>query len=142
MNRIRRTKKLILAAMIGATVTISGCGLVYQADVQQGNYVTQKMVDSIELGMTKTQVEFFIGRPLVQDPFRNDRWDYFYSYRERLNSSRIERLLTLKFSGDRLVSIEGDIEGNENLATTPEAPELNKPNIDVDNLAWYEKIFK
>lgn len=142
MNKINHTKKLFLAAMVSATVTISGCGLVYQPDVQQGNYVTQDMLDSIALGMSKTQVEYHIGRPLVQDPFRNDRWDYFYSYRERLNSSRIERLLTLKFANNSLVSIEGDIEGNENLATTPEAPELNKPNIDVDSLAWYEKIFR
>jgi Small protein A (tmRNA-binding) len=81
--------------MLSTVLLLNACAYVYQPDVQQGNYVTEDMLNNVELGMTKLQVEYYLGRPLIQDPFHNDRWDYFYSYRERQNKEREERNLVL-----------------------------------------------
>ncbi|MCE9639672.1 MAG: outer membrane protein assembly factor BamE, partial [Betaproteobacteria bacterium] len=50
----------------------------YKIDIQQGNVVTQEMVDKLKAGQTRSQVRFVLGSPLVADMFHDDRWDYIY----------------------------------------------------------------
>jgi outer membrane protein assembly factor BamE len=80
----------------------------YRVDVQQGNYVTQDMVAKLKPGMSRSQVRFALGTPLVVDPFRNDRWDYVYVMQKR---GRIveQRHIAVIFENDALVRIEGDV---------------------------------
>lgn len=52
--------------------------LLYRIDVQQGNFITQEIVDKLNLGMTKSQVRFVLGSALISDPFHDNRWDYVY----------------------------------------------------------------
>ena len=54
--------------------------LVYRMDIQQGNMVDQEMLDRLKPGMTKKDVKFILGTPLLIDPFHADRWDYVYSF--------------------------------------------------------------
>ena len=63
---------IVLAALL-----VSACGPLspYRADVQQGNVVTQDMIAKLQPGMTRSQVRFALGTPLIVDPFRQDRWD-------------------------------------------------------------------
>jgi outer membrane protein assembly factor BamE len=68
----------ILAPLFIAA-TLSGCGLVYRIDVQQGNYVTQDLVDRLKPGMTKAEVKQILGTPLLIDVFHANRWDYYFS---------------------------------------------------------------
>ena len=76
-------------AVVGATVLIAAatlatsCNLprVYRLTVQQGNVITQEMVDSLKPGMTREQVAFIMGEPVVRNPFDNSRWDYVYTLR-------------------------------------------------------------
>lgn len=80
----------------------------YRIDIQQGNVVTQQMVAKLKAGMTRAQVRFALGSPLVVDPFRTDRWDYVYSYQKQ--GKDIERRhITVIFEEDRLARIEGDV---------------------------------
>ncbi len=87
--------------------TIPGVG-VYKIDVQQGNYVTQDMVSKLKPGMTRSQVRFVLGTPLVVDVFRTDRWDYVYVYRKGGDVTE-HRKLTVFFEGDKLARVEGDV---------------------------------
>lgn len=80
----------------------------YKIDVQQGNYVTQEMLAKLKPGMTRSQVRFALGTPLIVDPFRNDRWDYFYMMHKRGELAE-QRAVTIVFRGDELLRIEGDV---------------------------------
>lgn len=80
---------------------------LYKMDVQQGNYVDQDMVAKLQPGMSRAQVRFVMGTPLVTDIFHADRWDYIYFYRK--GGKVVEqRRLALFFEGDLLRRIEGD----------------------------------
>ncbi|MEM7195865.1 MAG: outer membrane protein assembly factor BamE [Pseudomonadota bacterium] len=91
--------------IIAMSVTISGC-VVYKVDIQQGNEITQDMLNEVELGMTKREITQVLGYPLVTDPFHADRWDYFYSYKSGKSGETEKNGLTLLFEGDTLVEIK------------------------------------
>jgi outer membrane protein assembly factor BamE len=80
----------------------------YKIDVQQGNVVTQEMVSQLKPGMSREQVKFIMGTPLVADLFHPDRWDYVYRY-QMGKGGVVERKLTLYFEKDALARLEGDI---------------------------------
>lgn len=106
---MRRSVPLLLAAAL-----LAGCGVPrllapYRVEIQQGNYVTQEAVSQLHKGMTRDQVRFLLGTPLLADPFHADRWDYIFR-RLRANSRELEeRRLTLFFVDDRLDRVEGDV---------------------------------
>ena len=79
--------------------------MLYRIDVQQGNVITQEMVDKLKPDMTKAQVRFVLGTPLIVDTFRDNRWDYFYILHE--NGELIDKQkLTIFFEDERLTYIE------------------------------------
>jgi outer membrane protein assembly factor BamE len=94
---------------------------VYRMEIQQGNYVTQEMVSKLQAGMTRDQVRFVLGTPLLVDIFHDNRWDYVYR-RQRSGSREIEeRRLSVFFDSDRLVRIEGDVTVGLGTETSPGA---------------------
>lgn len=80
----------------------------YRIDIQQGNVVTQEMVAKLKAGMTRSQVRFVLGSPLVTDMFHSDRWDYIYLMQKQ-GKAEERRRLTVIFDGDKLLTLEGDI---------------------------------
>ena len=80
----------------------------YRIDIQQGNVVTQEMLAKLKAGMTRSQVRFALGSPLVVDAFRTDRWDYVYSM-QRQGKVTEHRRVTVIFDEDKLIRIEGDV---------------------------------
>jgi outer membrane protein assembly factor BamE len=103
------------AACLAAVFTLSACqsvptlGLpVHSIDIQQGNVVTQAMIEKLRPGMTRQQVRFILGTPPLVDPFRVDRWDYVYFY-SRGGKIIEHRRLVLLFDGDILKRIDGDV---------------------------------
>lgn len=84
---------------------------VYRMTVQQGNILTEEMVDALKLGMTRRQVVFVLGTPLLTDFFHADRWDYVYTI-QRAHQPMEQRVLTLHFQDDALVRMDGDIRPN------------------------------
>lgn len=80
----------------------------YRIDIQQGNAVTRQMVAKLKPGMTRAQVRFALGTPLVVDPFHSDRWDYVYYY-DKAGEPREYRYIVVVFKNDRLDRIEGDV---------------------------------
>jgi outer membrane protein assembly factor BamE len=94
----------------------SGCSYVpripgvtpYRMEIQQGNFVSQEMISQLKPGMTKEQVRFILGTPLVTDIFHSDRWDYVY-WREASNGAREQRKLTVLFEKGQLARVDGDV---------------------------------
>ena len=80
---------------------------VYKMDINQGNYLSQDMVDKLKVGMTQAQVRQVLGTPLVASPFRADRWDYVYEY-TRQGRVTEHRTFTVWFADSKLARWEGD----------------------------------
>lgn len=80
----------------------------YKIDIQQGNHVTQEMVEKLKPGMSRAQVRFLLGTPLVVDPFRNDRWDYVYLY-YKAGELTEQRRVSVIFEDDKLKRVDGDV---------------------------------
>jgi outer membrane protein assembly factor BamE len=80
----------------------------YKMPIQQGNLVTSKMMAQLKPGMTKTQVRFVMGTPLISDSFHKDQWDYFYQME---NDGVIieKRRVILIFEKDLLAKVKGDV---------------------------------
>lgn len=95
--------------------------LLYRADVQQGNVVTQEMMDKVQLGMDKRQVRYALGTPVLIDVFHQERWDYVYTFGRGSKPTEIRRS-ALFFENDRLVRIAGDLQPR----TAAERPEPKK----------------
>ena len=121
-----RTRLIIGLSLLLSTVTLSGCsGIgfpgVYLINIDQGNIVEQDMVDQLKPDMTRRQVRFLLGTPIVEDTFNNDRWDYIRVVR-RGNDTLLRRRLTVVFEDDVLVDVEGDYVSENWPEPTPEEP--------------------
>src|SRR6266850_3872080 len=81
----------------------------YKPEIQQGNYVSQEMIAQLKPGMTREQVRFILGTPLITPIFHADRWDYVFT-RRRANSSEVEsRRIAVFFEEGKLKRVEGDV---------------------------------
>jgi outer membrane protein assembly factor BamE len=111
-----------------AALLVSACNLLapYRAEVQQGNVVTQEMIAKLQPGMTRSQVRFALGTPLVVDPFRQDRWDYVYLLMKQ-GEVKERRRVVVVFKGDKLVGLEGDVAPQGMGKPIERAPATDKP---------------
>ena len=92
------------------TFLLSACIKPYQPDIQQGNIINNSDLKEIRYGMSKQEVLFILGTPMVLDPFNEERWDYFYSKRDQRKRQTDTRLITAIFDGDKLVRLQGDVD--------------------------------
>jgi outer membrane protein assembly factor BamE len=130
----------LLFLLVPLLAALGGCGSnfgfpgVYRINVEQGNIVTEDMVAQLKEGMSRRQVRFIMGTPLIEDTFHADRWDYRYLLRNGDETLR-ERHVIVEFDGDSLVSVEGDIKpvwagGTAGLETDEEAAESAENDAD------------
>ncbi|MEC9483353.1 MAG: outer membrane protein assembly factor BamE [Halomonas sp.] len=86
---------------------VGGCSYfsVYKRDLPQGNLVTEDMVSQLDYGMTRDQVQYVMGSPLLPAPFDADQWDYVYRLDEAYGDVE-QRRVTLTFENDRLVDVD------------------------------------
>ena len=116
-SRSRLTLSLSLLLSLTTLGACSNIGFpgVYRINVEQGNIVDQEMVDQLKPQMTRRQVRFVLGTPIIEDTFNADRWDYVHVV--RLGNENLSRSqLTVVFEGDVLVDVEGDLVGAAPLA--------------------------
>ena len=85
-------------------------GCVYQAALSQGNLLDQEDIDQVEVGMTRGQVRFLLGTPMIDDPFHEDRWDYVYFFRIGRDKAVFKRWISVYFDGDNVTEIVKDQE--------------------------------
>jgi outer membrane protein assembly factor BamE len=112
---------------LGLALMLGACSILdqvspYRMEIQQGNMVNQEMVSKLTPGMTKDQVRFILGSPLIVDPFRVDRWDYIFM-RQPENRNEVEkRRVVVFFENDKLSRIEGDVvPAGDSKGATPRA---------------------
>jgi outer membrane protein assembly factor BamE len=103
MRPVPRPAAAICASLL-FVFAASGC--VYRMDVQQGNLLDGEQVDQVEVGMTRSQVRFLLGTPMVIDSFNADRWDYVYSLRRGYSRKVSRQHLVVWFEGDKVARIE------------------------------------
>lgn len=107
-----RKALIVLAAFFCAACSNYSANLPsikpYKMDIQQGNHVTSKMMMQLRPGMTKSQVRFVMGTPLIADTFHADRWDYLY---RMVKDGKIieQRHVILEFENDQLKRVRGDV---------------------------------
>lgn len=113
-------------SVVALALLAASCSYVplspYKIDIQQGNMVTQEMVSKLKPGMTRAQVRFLLGTPLVTDVFHADRWDYVYRY-QKSGKVAEERRVALIFERDVLKRVEGDVVPAAEGKATPATPE-------------------
>ena len=107
------------------TLSMAGCSQfrfpgVFKIDIGQGNIVETKAVEQLRIGMSKRQVKFVLGSPLIQDAFHPNRWDYFYSLKKGKESTKNKHLAVF-FKEDKLIRTEGDFEESNRLTQETES---------------------
>jgi outer membrane protein assembly factor BamE len=136
-----------LVLTLSATLLV-GCGAKlpsikpYKMEIQQGNVVTSKMLLQLRPGMTKSQVRFIMGTPLIVDSFHENRWDYFYQLRQEGKVTEKRRVI-LDFDKDALVSVRGDVvAASDKTAEAPinTAPKSITPPKKEESKSWFDKL--
>lgn len=118
---------LVLSLLVTACSSSLPSIKPYKMPIQQGNLVTSKMMMQLKPGMTKTQVRFVMGTPLISDSFHKDQWDYFYQM-EKDGAIIEKRRVTLMFEKDLLAKVKGDVipaTQNKNEERQEIAPQIN-----------------
>lgn len=105
----------------------------YRIDIRQGNIVTQDMVAQLKPGLTKDQVKFILGSPLVSDMFHSDRWDYVYRFQPGKGAAE-QRRLTVIFVDNKLARLAGDVVSNNGWldGSTPSEPTAREIDIPAE----------
>lgn len=120
-----RAKILTLLVLL----LLAGCSsvpsLLYKIEIQQGNVITQEMVDKLKPGMTQSQVRFALGSPLISDAFHDNRWDYVYRLEQKGRLVE-QRKLTVFFEDGKLVRTAGSFSPSVAFAR-PQSVEPPKP---------------
>jgi len=98
-----KTIKLCLATVGLAAMA---CGCVYRINIQQGNFLDQAAVDQVTNGMTRSQVRYLLGTPMVADSFNKSRWDYIYYLKKGRSRHVDSRRVTVYFDDDKVAKLD------------------------------------
>ncbi len=112
------TQRMPLALALTAALLLAGCESMrtwvppilqpYRPDIQQGNVVTKEMVEQLRPGMSREQVRFLLGTPLLTSVFHQERWDYAYLLKRGKGNDVQQRRLTVWFKDNRLAEFKSD----------------------------------
>lgn len=132
-----RTKLILISVLLSSCSYLHTPVLTpYKMDIRQGNFITPEMRDKLKFGMSRQQVRYVMGTPMISDAFHGNRWDYVYRLEHRSEIVEKQRL-TLLFDGDRLVRIDDGktVQTAPPEALVPVAAEASKPEVKADPAA-------
>jgi outer membrane protein assembly factor BamE len=98
--------KTIRAILVTLAVSLTASACVYRINIQQGNFLDQKDVDQVKDGMTRSQVRYLLGTPMVADSFDKERWDYIYYLKKGRSRHVDSRRVTVYFDGDKVAKLD------------------------------------
>jgi len=98
--------KFIKTALLAGALSLTICGCVYRINIQQGNFLNQSAVDTVKEGMTRSQVRYLLGTPMVADSFNKERWDYIYYLKKGRSRHVDSRRVTVYFDGDKVARLD------------------------------------
>jgi outer membrane protein assembly factor BamE len=102
----------LLPRSFAVTIVALATACVYRIDIQQGNVLEEDAIEQVQVGMTRSQVQFLLGTPMVADSFHRDRWDYAYYFRQGRSREIERRWLIVYFDGDRVVRLDREVSLN------------------------------
>ncbi len=107
---------------VGITLSLSACSafdwLVYKYDIPQGNYMEKQQVEKLRIQMTKEQVEFVLGKPVLRDSFKSDAWYYVYQFKSGRNGQLTRKELVVHFDKQgKLLKVDSDYALSEDFNT-------------------------
>jgi outer membrane protein assembly factor BamE len=130
--RIPLSLPSIFVAIVAA-FALTACSFFapYRIDIRQGNYIDEAMLAQLKPGMTREQVRFVLGTPLVADVFHSDRWDYVSRFKSGRSGKVEQRAISVFFVDDKLSRVEGDTSPPDSDGTTePRAKIIEVPKKD------------
>ena len=98
--------KIIQYLALGCALSLLASGCVYRINIQQGNFLNQGAVDTVKEGMTRSQVRYLLGTPMVADSFDKERWDYIYYLKKGRTRKVDSRRVTVYFEGDKVLRLD------------------------------------
>jgi outer membrane protein assembly factor BamE len=98
--------KILRTGLIAVGIALAGAGCVYRINIQQGNFLKQADVDQVQAGMTRSQVRYLLGTPMVADSFNKERWDYIYYLKKGRTRHVDSRRVTVYFDGDKVARLD------------------------------------
>jgi outer membrane protein assembly factor BamE len=114
-------KRLALSTILLALGALLASGCVYKMNIQQGNYLVPNSVSQLKEGMTRSQVRFLLGTPMVPDAFDESRWDYYYYFESQKIKAPLKRRLTVYFADDKVARYE-----NQGVPTQADLDQLER----------------
>jgi outer membrane protein assembly factor BamE len=98
--------KILHRLTLGAALALLASACVYRINIQQGNYLDQVAVDQVKAGMTRSQVRYLLGTPMVSDSFNKERWDYIYYLKKGRTRHVDSRRVTVFFDGEKVARLD------------------------------------
>jgi outer membrane protein assembly factor BamE len=114
-------KRLALPTILLITGALFASGCVYKMNIQQGNYLVPDSVSQLKEGMTRSQVRFLLGTPMVPVAFDDSRWDYYYFFSSQKFKAPLKRRLTVYFADDKVARYE-----NQGVPTQADLDQLER----------------
>lgn len=103
-SRLPVARPLLCALALALPVLMGGC--IYRINIHQGNYMDAKTLDQLSVGMTRSQVRFLMGTPMVADEFHPNRWDYYYYFRDGKTRHEERRHVLVYFEDEKVARID------------------------------------
>jgi outer membrane protein assembly factor BamE len=122
--------------LVSCSTILNNLPGVYTLEIQQGNIIDQAMIDQLRPNMSKRQVLYIMGSPMLDDVFHKNRWDYVYS-NQPSGEDRVQKQVSLFFENDQIVSIQGDFRpGAIPVIKTSAATTVDVPKRELDKTLW------
>jgi outer membrane protein assembly factor BamE len=139
MTFLRFANTVLLMAVLSGCSSVPRIVNEYKIDVQQGNVLSQEMVSQLKPGLTKDQVRFILGTPVLIDMFHANRWDYVYRLQKGSGDIEMRKFSAFFDTGDKLVRVSGDVsaaQATDSLAETESRTrEIDLGSIAADSVA-------
>lgn len=122
--------------LMSCSVALNHLPYVYKIDVNQGNMIDQAMIDQLRPNMTKRQVLYVMGTPMLADFFHENRWDYIYQIKK--GGEDVEKkAISIFFENDKIKGIQGDLKPSALPVVKPSTEQMvDVPPRDLEKTLW------
>jgi outer membrane protein assembly factor BamE len=136
MRKAILSLSLFSVSLMSCSTVLNNLPYVYTIDVNQGNMIDQSMVDQLRPNMTKRQVLYVMGSPMLVDFFHQNRWDYVYSSKKG-GEDREQKNVSVFFENDQIKSIQGDFRPSATPVAKPSVDKIvDVPKRDLEKTLW------
>lgn len=136
MRKIILSLSLLSLSLMSCSTVLNNLPYVYKIDVNQGNMIDQAMIDQLRPNMTKRQVLYVMGSPMLVDFFHQNRWDYIYSSKKG-GEEREQKTISIFFESDQIKSIQGDLKPSAVPVLKPSTDKIfDVPKRDLEKTLW------